>query len=121
MRGLFVGALLLQLTGCQNACQQLCDRMADYAAECGLPAVSDADIDACVQGQRGSVLEDGDRGVCREFNDPVIIRSQWQCEDLYDYWAIPTAPEGATSRRSDPTPGVEAVRGAAAGPSSVPG
>lgn len=95
--------LVAQLAGCQNACQELCGRMADYAAECGLPPVSDAEMDACIQRQQGSALDKGDRGVCRQFNDPSIIRSQWQCEDLSDYF-VPAA-DGAQSSLQGQAPG----------------
>lgn len=97
MRGLLFIGLLAQLAGCQNACQSLCGQMADYAEECGYGPISAEEIDACVEGQKGSELEKGDRGVCREFNDPLIIRSQWQCEDLLDYFvpaAADTTPAG---------------------------
>lgn len=99
MRGLLLGGLLVQLAGCQNACQELCGRMADYAVECGLPPVSDAEMDACVQRQRGSALDDGDRKICRQFGDPVVIRAEWQCEDLADYFAAPAPEPEPTSQR----------------------
>jgi hypothetical protein len=70
--------------GCQNACQDICGRMAEYARECGYP-VSDAEVSACVE-QQGSDLDGEDRRACREFGDADVIRTQWSCEDLGDYW-----------------------------------
>ncbi|MEQ1564350.1 MAG: hypothetical protein ABMA64_01845 [Myxococcota bacterium] len=81
--------LLALLTGggaCRNACQDICTRMADYATECGYP-VSDAEIDACIEGQSAPGES---RSACREFGDPEVIRTQWSCEDLSEYWAPKT-------------------------------
>lgn len=80
------------LAGCQNACQEICGRMAEYATdECGLP-VSDDEIGACVERQ-SSGLEHEDLAACRDFGDAEVIRAQWSCEDLSDYWAAGDAPE----------------------------
>jgi hypothetical protein len=89
MRGAFViaaVAAVLAGTGCKNSCQQICSRMADYATEdCGL-TVSDAEIDACIEREGGS-LEAEDKQACRDFGDPDVIRAQWTCEDLESYWS----------------------------------
>jgi hypothetical protein len=89
MRGAFgiaAVAALLAGTGCKNSCQDICGRMADYAAEdCGF-TVPDAEIDACVE-RMGQALEPEDRKACRDFGDPDVIRSQWSCEEMANYWS----------------------------------
>ncbi|MEQ1500775.1 MAG: hypothetical protein ABMB14_01025 [Myxococcota bacterium] len=85
MRGLgFVMIGIAGLGGCRNACQQVCVHMADYAEECG-QSVSDAEIDACIERQSQD-LEKDDLNACQDFGDLEVIRTQWACEDLADYW-----------------------------------
>jgi len=78
-------AALLAAPGCTNACGRICKQMADYAEECGL-TVTDAELDECLEAQAGKESRD-DRAACREYNDPEVIRQEWSCDDLEDYWA----------------------------------
>jgi hypothetical protein len=85
-------ALVLALLGCHNPCQEICARMADYATEdCGLP-VSDGEIDTCMERQ-SSGLEKEDLEACRDYGDAEVIRAQWSCEDLAEYWAASAPAE----------------------------
>ena len=85
-----LGIGLAAAGGCQNACQEICGRMADYATEdCGI-TVADSEIDACVERQSADA-EREELKVCRDFGDAEVIRAQWSCEDLADYWGA--APE----------------------------
>lgn len=66
--------------------------MADYATEeCQLP-VSDGEIDACIERQ-SSGLEKKDLDACRDFGDAEVIRAQWSCDDLSEYWGGAAEPE----------------------------
>jgi hypothetical protein len=78
-----IGFGLVALAGCNNACQEICGRMARYAEECGV-AVSDGEIDACIE--RQSTAEGEDLKACRQFGDPETIRQQWTCDELSTYW-----------------------------------
>ena len=89
-RGAFVLGLAAA-AGCRNACQEVCVRMADYATECELP-VGDGEVDACVERQSGA-LEKEDAAACRDFGDSDVIRAQWSCEDLSEYWGVAPAAE----------------------------
>lgn len=77
------------LAACNNPCQALCARMADYAEECGYP-VPPEEVDACIDRQASGALEPEDKEACREFGDPEVIRAQWNCEELEQYWSAGT-------------------------------
>ncbi len=79
------------LSGCRNACQQICPLMAAYARDCG-HEVSSAEVSACVAAQSGSASSD-DRAVCREAGSRSVIREEWTCDDLSDYWARVSSDE----------------------------
>lgn len=73
-------------TGCRNACEQVCVNMAAYAKEdCSLP-VTDGELDACIERQSGD-LDKEDLAACRDFGSPEVLRTQWTCDDLSEYWA----------------------------------
>lgn len=57
--------------------------LATYAEECGF-TVSDAELDACIAGQKDAASEQKD--ACREYGDPAVIRNEWTCDDLAVYW-----------------------------------
>ena len=78
--------ILLGASACRNSCQQVCASMRTVAEDdCGY-VVSGDDFKACVQGQRGGELEDGDRAACRDFGSEDAIREEWSCEELADYF-----------------------------------
>lgn len=68
---------LVFLGACNSPCQRVCVRMAEYADECGF-AVSDAELDACLDDEFSSDAE----STCRQTGDPQILRDQLSCEDL---------------------------------------
>jgi hypothetical protein len=69
--------------GCRNACADLCLEMAEYAEECGY-TVSDEEIDTCISEQ--SAAGHDERKACREFGQGEVLRAQWSCDVLADYW-----------------------------------
>lgn len=72
--------------GCRNACEQVCVNMASYAKDdCALP-VDDSELDACIERQSGD-LDKEDLAACRDFGSPEVLRTQWTCDDLSEYWA----------------------------------
>lgn len=71
-------------TGCRNACQDLCVEIADYAStECGLE-FPDAQIDQCIADHKGSALEKGEAGTCR--NGLGDVADEWDCEEIQAYF-----------------------------------
>ncbi len=81
------GLLLLLLSvSCANDCQDLCQELAEYATECEL-VVSDTELEECKTENQRRDLEDGEMELCEEFNDPEVIREEWTCSDLEEYWA----------------------------------
>ena len=75
------------LPGCRNACQQLCLEMRDFAMdECGYE-FSDAEVDTCIAEHKGSLLEKGEAGVCRDGRGQ--IDEEWDCDEVAAYFDEP--------------------------------
>ena len=89
---LTAAGIVLASSACRNPCQQVCASMRTVAEDdCG-HTISNDDFSACLQGQRGSELEDGDRAACRDFGSEDAIRDEWSCDDLSDYFTTSTTP-----------------------------
>jgi hypothetical protein len=60
--------------------------MARFAEdECGF-TVSEAEVDECIDSQRGDASS-GDRVACREFGNERSIEEEWGCEELEGYFS----------------------------------
>ena len=80
--------VLFLATGCKNSCQQLCSDIQDYAKECGYDFSQDM-LKQCYQDHKGSELEKGEAGSCRDI--APNIRDEWTCDDFADYFDAPPA------------------------------
>ena len=76
-------AVSVGLGACRGPCEKVCVNLATYAEECGF-SVSDSELDTCMDGQKDATADE--KGVCREYGDPAVIRNEWTCDDLAAYW-----------------------------------
>jgi hypothetical protein len=97
-------ALAAALPGCQNECQQTCQDMAAYAEECGQEFPGEQlrqcrkDFARSAITDRGEDLETALQA-CEDARP--LLREEWTCDDIAEYFDAAAAGGGGSSGGED--------------------